>query len=85
MHSNQISIALAQVSVRDSDVQYNLEQHLFAIQKAAEHGADLVVFPELSLTGYDLANAATNAVDKGSEEIRPVSYTHLTLPTNREV
>lgn len=73
MHSNQVSIALAQVPVRDSDIQYNLKQHILAIQQAAKHGADLVVFPELSLTGYDLANASANAVDKRSDEIRQLS------------
>ena len=40
----------------------NLEKHLTVIQEASSRGADLVVFPELSLTGYvlqDLASAVS--------------------------
>ncbi|OGO28828.1 MAG: hypothetical protein A2W33_10230 [Chloroflexi bacterium RBG_16_52_11] len=50
----QLSIALAQISTRLGDVQANLEKHLSLAQEAHAAGADLIVFPELSLTGYVL-------------------------------
>jgi NAD+ synthase (glutamine-hydrolysing) len=49
-----ISVALAQVTTALGNVQANLEKHLALIQQAHQAGADLVVFPELSLTGYVL-------------------------------
>ncbi|MGF1908715.1 carbon-nitrogen hydrolase family protein [Vibrio kasasachensis] len=54
MNSNNLSIALAQIPIVDGDIEANLQQHLHAIKQAAEYGADLVVFPELSLSGYVL-------------------------------
>src|SRR5207237_10016540 len=46
--------ALAQVAPRLGDVAANLERHLEIITQAAGAGANIVVFPELSLTGYFL-------------------------------
>lgn len=51
---NRFTIALAQITTRLGDVQANLEKHLDYIERARNQGADLVVFPELSLTGYIL-------------------------------
>jgi len=50
----QLTIALAQISTRLGNVQANLEKHLSLAQEAHAAGADLIVFPELSLTGYVL-------------------------------
>jgi NAD+ synthase (glutamine-hydrolysing) len=50
----KISIALAQINTRLGDMQANLEKHLAYLDQARSSGADLVVFPELSLTGYAL-------------------------------
>ena len=53
--SNQrFTVRLAQVNPALGDVARNLEMHLEHIDAAAEDGADLIVFPELSLTGYYL-------------------------------
>ena len=49
-----VVVALAQVAPRLGDVATNLERHLDVIEQAVEQGARLVVFPELSLTGYFL-------------------------------
>jgi predicted amidohydrolase len=46
--------ALAQIAPRLGDVAANLERHLEIITEAGAAGANLVVFPELSLTGYFL-------------------------------
>jgi len=50
----KMKIAIAQISTRLGDVSANLEKHLDIIRQAKEQGADLLVFPELSLTGYYL-------------------------------
>ena len=49
-----VVVALAQISPRLGDVPRNLERHLEVIGEARRGGANLVVFPELSLTGYFL-------------------------------
>lgn len=51
---NKITLALAQINTRLGDVPANLEKHLALIREARGRGADLIVFPELSLTGYTL-------------------------------
>jgi predicted amidohydrolase len=47
-------IALAQVSAVLGDVKKNAAHHLELSQKAKSQGADAIIFPELSLTGYTL-------------------------------
>jgi predicted amidohydrolase len=49
-----LKVGLAQIYPRLGDLEANLEKHLEFIEEAAARGADLVVFPELSLTGYVL-------------------------------
>jgi predicted amidohydrolase len=50
----KIKIALAQFNTKLGDVNANLHKHLNLIDQARQQGADLVIFPELSLTGYAL-------------------------------
>jgi predicted amidohydrolase len=47
-------IALAQINTKLGDVEANLEKHLRMAHEAFKHEADLLIFPELSLTGYVL-------------------------------
>jgi predicted amidohydrolase len=47
-----LRVALAQIAPTLGDLQRNLELHLDQIARAVRDGADVVVFPELSLTGY---------------------------------
>jgi predicted amidohydrolase len=49
-----VKIALAQISPHLGNTGKNLDLHLRTIDKARRRKADLVVFPELSLTGYTL-------------------------------
>lgn len=51
MHLN---LALAQIATKLGDVRANLDKHLALIADAKNQGVDLLVFPELSLTGYAL-------------------------------
>lgn len=51
-------IALAQIAPRLGDLTANLELARHELADAAAAGADLVVFPELGLTGYQLQDMA---------------------------
>ncbi len=53
-----ITISLAQIDVALGDRDANLEQANGLVQEAATRGSDLIVFPELWTTGYDLERAA---------------------------
>ncbi len=50
----KLTLALAQINTKLGDVPANLEKHLALINEAKSKGADLILFPELSLTGYVL-------------------------------
>lgn len=59
----KLTLALAQINTHLGDVEANLETHLRRIAEARSAGADLILFPELSLTGYvlqDLASAVSH-------------------------
>lgn len=53
-----LKIGLAQINPKLGDVQANLDLHLQTIAQAADQGVELLVFPELSLTGYRLRDLA---------------------------
>ena len=50
----KVSIAMAQMNTVLGNVQRNLDKHMATIQQAHANGAELLIFPELSLTGYVL-------------------------------
>lgn len=50
----QFTLGLAQIAPKLGDRQANLARHLALIAEAAAQGVDLLLFPELSLTGYNL-------------------------------
>lgn len=60
----KIKIALAQINTHLGDPQANLQKHLAYIQDANREGADLLVFPELSLTGYALQDLAASVAHR---------------------
>ncbi len=47
-----MKIALAQINVTIGDFEGNFNKHVRYIEQAVHAGADLIVFPELSITGY---------------------------------
>ena len=51
-------VALAQIDTRVGDVAANAQAVLAWARKAADAGADLVVFPEMTLTGYPIEDLA---------------------------
>ena len=65
-------VALAQMAPLLGKVESNLQTHLEIARKAKRAGADLVVFPELSLTGYLLQDLVPEVALRlrGSPEIR---------------
>lgn len=62
-----MNLALAQINTKLGDVNANLEKHLALAKEAAQSGADLLVFPELSLTGYVLQDIAADVARSASE------------------
>lgn len=78
----KLTLALAQINTRLGDVKANLEKHLAMIGEARAVGADLLVFPELSLTGYvlqDLTPTVANRPDSEDPLFKPL------LEASREI
>ncbi|MHA3027776.1 nitrilase-related carbon-nitrogen hydrolase [Chromohalobacter israelensis] len=55
-YQDHLRVGAAQINARLGDVDANLERHLAFIADARRKGLELLVFPELSLTGYGLGN-----------------------------
>jgi predicted amidohydrolase len=51
---SRINVAVAQTDCQLGNLRHNLAFHLEFIEQARSQGVDLLVFPELSLTGYRL-------------------------------
>lgn len=67
-------IAAAQSTSFPGDVSRNVARHLQFGTLAAESGAQLLVFPELSLTGYEPAIARSNAVRPDGSDLDPLRW-----------
>lgn len=76
-------IAAAQIPSVRGDVTANLSAHEAAIEIAARHAVSVLVFPELSLIGYELdlaAKLAFSAQDERLSSLRNLAQRHqLTL------
>jgi len=69
-------LAASQTNPYDGNVNTNLENHYQLILKAADNNVDLMVFPELSLTGYVREKAqelAFSLTDSRIEKLRRLS------------
>jgi predicted amidohydrolase len=55
---NKVNVTLAQISCKVGDKKCNLEKMAKYVRKAKKTNADIVVFPELSLTGYIVRDLA---------------------------
>jgi len=64
----QLNLALAQINTTLGDVQANLEKHLDLLAEAKKQAADLVVFPELSLTGYVLQDLVPSVSHRPTDD-----------------
>jgi predicted amidohydrolase len=55
-----LTVSAIQYQALDGGITPNVDEHVRLIEDAESHGARLVVFPELSLTGYNLALLAAD-------------------------
>jgi len=62
----KLNIALAQINTHLGEVTANLDKHLELIHQAQAAGAELIVFPELSLTGYCLQDLVPSVAHRAS-------------------
>jgi len=77
-----VTIALVQLNTHLGDLSFNLDHHLALVTEARQNNADLLVFPELSLTGYSLQDLVPQVAIKPSKE-DPI-FKHL-LHASREI
>jgi predicted amidohydrolase len=74
-----LKIAAAQVASIRGNIEANVATHAVAMEKAAEHGVSVLVFPELSLTGYEpdlCAELAILPTDRRMEPLRVLAREH---------
>jgi predicted amidohydrolase len=72
------SIAVAQTCPVKGDVATNLQEHIRLAHRAASQGAQIVVFPELSLTGYEIGLARDLAFSEDDQRLLPLIETAAT-------
>jgi predicted amidohydrolase len=66
-----MKISVAQTRPIKGDLQRNTEAHFLLIDRAAVLGADMIVFPELSITGYEPTLAKSLATDINDVRFNP--------------
>ena len=64
----RLNLALAQINTKLGDVESNLQKHLDLVEQAKSRKADLLVFPELSLTGYVLQDLVSSVAHKPTND-----------------
>jgi predicted amidohydrolase len=70
---SEFKIAAAQVASVRGDLAGNIRTHAAAIRSAAERGVAVLVFPELSLIGYEPDLAAELAITATDERLAPLA------------
>lgn len=64
----RVKVGLAQIYPKLGDLAYNLQKHLDYVGAAREQGVDLLVFPELSLTGYQVQDLVAEVAIEAEAE-----------------
>ncbi len=64
----KLNLGLAQIATQLGDVESNLAKHLEYIRQAKQQDVDLLVFPELSLTGYVLQDLVATVAHRPVED-----------------
>lgn len=64
----RLNLALVQLATKLGDVEANLARHLDYIRQARTAKADLVIFPELSLTGYVLQDMVPSVAHQATDD-----------------
>ncbi|MGR3485612.1 MAG: nitrilase-related carbon-nitrogen hydrolase [Paracoccaceae bacterium] len=66
-----LRVAVAQIAARVGALDHNVDRHVDMIARARAAGADLLVFPELSLTGHHGSDELLDvAMDRGDARLR---------------
>lgn len=79
-----IKIAIGQVGPVLADLDKNIAHHCRIIEQAIESKADVILFPELSLTGYSLKDATYDvAINKNDSKLDPFKKlsSHISIST----
>ncbi|HEY4207872.1 MAG TPA: carbon-nitrogen hydrolase family protein [Puia sp.] len=74
-----MKVGIAQTRPVTADIRRNIEQHVTQIAQAVAYGVDILIFPELSLTGYEPPLACALAVyrdDKKLDIFQQISDAH---------
>ena len=77
-----MKICVAQTRPIKGDIPGNIDNHKKLIELAVSNGADIIVFPELSLTGYEPTLAkklATNTEDSRFDDFQKISDTRQVI------
>jgi len=64
-----MKICAAQILPIKGDIRSNIVNHTALIRQAVHHGAEMIMFPELSLTGYEPTLARDLAIHKGDARL----------------
>lgn len=68
-----MKVAIAQIKPKLGDIKENIEKHIEYTKKAVEARSQLIIFPELSLTGYFLQDLAPEiAIKENSPILEPL-------------
>jgi len=93
--SRVVRVALAQDNLPVGDLSGNVRRARARLDQAQRYGADLIIFPELSVTGYppedlllkkDFVNSAADAIDELASAVSNITalvgYPMITADTN---
>jgi len=64
-----MKLCAAQTKPVKGNIDVNIKEHLRLIQLAVDHSVDVIIFPELSLTGYEPSLAYSLTIDKHDERL----------------
>lgn len=69
----KLKLAAAQIASRRGDILHNISTHLHAIEAAAEYNVSFLLFPELSLIGYEPDLASRFALQMTDHRLTPLA------------
>ncbi len=69
---HDLKLAAAQSPSQRGDLKKNVSEHVRFIDAAGSMGVDLLIFPELSLTGYELDLASAQPLSRDDPSIEPL-------------
>jgi predicted amidohydrolase len=87
-----MKICVAQTKPMKGNIQGNIKSHKKLINLAISHGANMVIFPELSITGYEpqlAKNLATDQADSRFDDLQKIADSQqitigIGIPTKHE-